>query len=172
MTDEIITKQIPLTQGKCAIVDATDYEWLVEWKWSLVESNRCHTSYARRYLRGSKRNHAKYATMHREIMNTPKGMQTDHINGNGLDNRRCNLRVVTQSQNQMNAKKTIMAASKHKGGSWHKVSRKWQARIQVNKKRLGLGFFDLEAAAATAYNNKAIELYGEFANLNIIGDGE
>jgi len=94
-------RTISLTQGKVAIVDATDYARLSRHRW-FAEQDR-NTWYARRTLRHGKCRQSIY--MHREIMQTPKGMETDHLNGNGLDNRRCNLRVTSTAGNQLNVRR-------------------------------------------------------------------
>ncbi|KKM14674.1 hypothetical protein LCGC14_1703720, partial [marine sediment metagenome] len=94
-------KRIPLTQGKFAIVDDDIFDYLSQWKW-YAQKDR-NTFYALRnvVVKGK----AKTIRMHRQILNSKKGQQTDHLNGNGLDNRRCNLRICTRSQQAMNTKK-------------------------------------------------------------------
>ena len=93
--------------------------------------------------------------------------ETDHIDGNGLNNQRGNLRSVTDSQNQMN-RKNIRGTSKYKGVYWNKANKKWLARITINQKNIYIGYFLYEHNAAHAYNFKATELYGEYASLNPI----
>ena len=105
--------------------------------------------------------------MHRVIMDAPKGMHVDHINGNGLDNRRENLRLCTNSQNHMNRKTHRDSSSKYKGVSWNKRNSKWQAYIGSGIKRKNLGYFASESDAAKAYDIKAKECFGEFARLNL-----
>ena len=93
--------------------------------------------------------------------------QIDHINRNPSDNRIENLRECTQSQNCMNSRKKRKGfSSKYKGVCWYKPSKKWQAVIQLNKKQIYLGRFDTKIEAAKVYDEKAIELFGEFAKLN------
>lgn len=87
--------------------------------------------------------------MHAVIAGTPKGMDTDHINGNGLDNRRCNLRIVTARQNQQN--QNIQKSSKYPGVHWQKDARKWRAQIRVNGKQQYLGYYDDEETAGIVY---------------------
>lgn len=107
-------------------------------------------------------------TLHKLIMNTPTGMDTDHVNGNKLDNTKFNLRICTRSQNNCNQKPQIGRTSQYKGVCWFKWTSKWRAYIMINKKRIHLGYFKNEEEAAIAYNVAAVELYGEYARLNII----
>jgi len=106
--------------------------------------------------------------MHKFLMQTPKGMHTDHINGNGLDNRRSNLRVCTPSQNKMNSKTYRTNKSGFKGVSFYKRDRNWSAQITMNFKKVHLGYFSTPGLAHVAYCNAALKLHGEFANF---GDG-
>ncbi len=151
----VAMKRIKLTQGKFTIVDNEDYEWLNQWKWYAAKG--VVTFYAKRCP------NERIIIMHRVIMNTPHGMDTDHKNGNGLDNRKCNLRICTRSQHHHNRKPK---KGKYKGVSRGGQVGKWQARITTSGKRTSLGFFNSKKAAAKAYNQKAVELFGEFARLN------
>lgn len=108
--------------------------------------------------------------MHRKIIKAPNGKQVDNINGNKLDNRKCNLRLATNSQNHMNIKKYKNKTSKYKGVYWDKSREKWAADIKLNKKRIRLGRFSSEEAAGLAYNEAAVEFFKEFALLNKIGE--
>ncbi len=161
-------RQIPLTQGKHAIVDEEDYEFLSQWKWCY------HFGYAVRtqYFQGDKKDKRirKFIKMHRFILNTPNGMDTDHINMNKLDNRRKNLRVATRSQNQANKKSQINSSSQYKGVGWHKRKKKWTAQISVNNRLIHLGGFSTEEKAALAYNEAAKKYYGEFGRFNIVNN--
>lgn len=147
---------IPLTQNACAIVDTKNLRLLNVHRWNLMAQRGLQ--YARRYVG------RKIIYMHREIMNAPNGMQVDHINGNGLDNRRVNLRICNSSQNQQNARKKKSASSQFKGVGRH--GKKWRARICINYKKMYLGRYKSEFMAASAYDQKAVELFCEFANLN------
>jgi hypothetical protein len=160
------TKLIPLTQGKHAIVDAGDYDKLIKLKWYY---NKTGYAINLKYIRGSGRKNQKQTClyMHRLIVNPPDEMYTDHINGDKLDNRRCNLRICTNKENTRNKKKTC-GTSKYKGVSWDIKSSKWRASIAPNKICLYLGVFNTQEEAALAYNEAAIKYFGEFAKLNII----
>ena len=105
--------------------------------------------------------------MHTLILQTPKGMCSDHINGDGLDNRRCNLRICTYAENAHNRNKYVrQKASIYKGVCWHNTMRKWMPSITICGKRIYLGFFESEVEAAKSYNEAAKKYYGEFAKLN------
>ncbi len=112
--------------------------------------------------------------LHRIIMNPPKGLYVDHINGNRLDNRRDNLRIVTKAQNSMNSLKAHRnkKTSKYKGVFWVKQRQCFFAKIKINRKNIYLGFSKCEDEAARIYDAKARELFGEFACLNFPVPGE
>lgn len=153
-------KTIPLTKGDFAIVDDDDYEYLIQFEWFLTPGG-----YAAR--KTTKNGRPSIVLMHREIAKTPKGMQTDHINGNRLDNRKCNLRICTNAENSRN-RGPMPGTSKYKGVRWLKNDKKWQANIKLNQKQITLGCFNSEIEAAKAYNEAAIKYFGEFAWLNDI----
>lgn len=146
-------KEIPLSRGLVAIVDDEDFDWLNQWKWYAGNNGKARTMYAIRMaaVEGKRR---KFR-MHREIMNPPDGMEVDHINHNGLDNRRSNLRIVTSSQNSRNTRKPRTGrTSKYKGVTYEKdrvghVAR-WRVGIRINGKHKWLGRFRTEVEAARA----------------------
>jgi len=159
-------RKIPLTQGKYAIVDPEDYEELSKYKWFAIRSKRGF--YAARSV-GTNRHGAKQKTvrMHQVILKPPAGKFVDHINHNGLDNRKSNLRICTMQQNSWNMRKHRgNCSSKYKGVTWHKSEGKWQTRITCNGKSFSIGYFDDEKAAAMAYDKKAKGLFGEYGSLN------
>lgn len=157
-----------------AIVDENDYEELNKYKWSSISSPTTCVEYA---CRGASKeelliSYPKVILMHRQILGLIlSSLLIDHTNTNGLDNRRENLRVATKSQNGINTGKkeySFICSSAHKGVCWNKRMSKWQAQIRNKRKFYYLGCFINEEDAALAYNNKAIELFGEFAKLNNI----
>lgn len=158
-------KQIPLTQGKFALVDDEDFEFLNQFKWQAA--NFRGVFYASRKI--NKNGKWGNVFMHRQILGlTDPKVQTDHINGDGLDNQRSNLRACTHSQNQRNKGKYKQNTSGFKGCSWYKRLKKWRVQITVNGKDINVGYFNSKDAAAHAYNEKAKEFHGEFARLNEI----
>jgi hypothetical protein len=135
-------KQIPLTQGKFALVDDEDYEWLMTWKW--CTANCRNLVYARAYD-----NYGMFS-MHRLLMlYPPSPYHIDHINHNGLDNRRVNLRVVTSRQNQHN--RQYQGSSKYPGVYWNKRDLAWYSHIRINGKLRHIGVFQSELNAGLAY---------------------
>lgn len=138
--------EIPLTRGKVALVDDEDYNKLSKYKWYANKGG--NTFYA---MRNSPRNPGKRKTvrMHVDIMGTTPPSITDHINGNGLDNRRCNLRTVTPRQNSQNLH--IRKSSKYPGVCWDKHSEKWQVHVRIKGIQRHIGRFENEEDAANAY---------------------
>lgn len=161
-------RTIPLTKGVFAVVDDDWFEMLSLVAWQCSD-NRKGNQYAVKSLAGNKTDF-----MHRIIADAKKHELVDHINGNGLDNRRCNLRICSSLQNNANARKTRKkTSSKYKGVTWHSRDCKWQVQANGTQKKIYIGYFDSEKDAALAYNDYAIKTWGEFAKLNIImhGDG-
>ncbi len=157
------TRTIQLTQGQVAIVDAADYEWLSQYKWHAF-CNQGGKWYAARGVRLSETSNTVY--MHRAILGAPSDMEIDHINGEGLDNRRENLRLALIGQNRRNARKRKDNTSGYKGVYYDKERDKWCANIHFEHKAIFLGRFDTPKDAAYAYDAAAKELHGEFAQLN------
>lgn len=161
-----MTKELPLTQGKVALVDDEDYERLKHFKWSVLRKPDRY--YARRNIKRPQRGGIY---LHREIMNAPPGMQVDHINGDGLDCRRANMRLATNAENGQNRIKRVHNTSGFKGVRLDKRRKKWSARIWVNNKEIHLGMFEIIEEAARAYDEAARKYHGEFARTNFGEDG-
>ena len=157
-----MSKYIELSQDKRTLVDVEDYEYLNQFKWYYNNGYAVRSTRMKNGKRGME-------LMHRTIVNAPKGMEVDHINGDKLENKRSNLRLCTHTENLRNQHKTC-GTSKYKGVCWHKAMSKWRVQIRGNNKKIHLGFFDNEEDAAHAYNMAALELFGEFANLNKGGE--
>jgi len=105
--------------------------------------------------------------MHREVLPVAENMFVDHINGNGLDNRKANLRPATCAQNQRNRKKChFNSRSRYKGLHWDRHFNKWRVRICLNRTKIQIGLFDNETEAAKAYDRAAKKYHGQFASLN------
>jgi len=158
-------KTIELTQGEVALVDDEDFEELNQYRWRAHKNG--NVFYAERSTRGVKPR--TWVSMHRTLMNAPKGMIVDHIDGDGLNNRRSNLRVVTQRQNLQNMH--TGKSSIYPGVSWHKAVGKWQSQIRINGDYKYLGLFGIEEEAYAVYL-KALEDMDEICVNEIIKEGE
>ena len=156
-------KEIQLTQGKVALVDNEDYEYLNQWKWHVIKGH--NTFYAIRNFRIHKCKRSKIY-MHRLIMNPNKGMVIDHIDRCGLNNQKKNLRICTKSQNSMNSCLRLNSTTKYKGVYYDKILNKFRARIYINKITKNIGSYIDPKDAARAYNEAAIKHFGKFAQLN------
>jgi hypothetical protein len=158
-----MAKSIPLSQGKFAIVDDGDFEYLNQFKWHYD-----NTGYASRTLsRVLIFRLSRHISMHREITEAPVGMEVDHINGNRLDNRRSNLRVCTKAENRRNIGVRKNNSTGYKGVCYRKYIKQWQAQITVNSKAVYLGYYKTAEEAAKVYDQAAVKYYGNFANINI-----
>lgn len=153
------TMKVAMTKGMFALVDADDYPLVSQTVWLPHPGGR--NMYA---ARSSDRR-----TMHTLITGWPL---TDHINGNGLDNRRANLRQATVAQNQWNARLRKQVKTSQFKGVYLRSGKYWVAAIKLGGKTRYLGAHGTEAAAALAYDAAAREMFGEFAALNFAGPGE
>jgi len=162
-------KTIPLTKGYSAIVDDEDFEKvsIVRWQSSIGQSGNNYPLH-----NFGKHKKPKFISLHRFLMNAKKGQIIDHINHNTLDNRKCNLRICTRSNNAMNMRKPKKSnsLSKYKGLSWNVKLNKWTVRVMKDYKNYYFGLFISEKDAAIEYNKRAIELFGKFAKLNEFDD--
>jgi hypothetical protein len=152
---------ITLSKGNKAIVDDEDYEYLTQTKWS----DDSH-GYAIRHafnIEGI----PTTEKMHRIIMNAEPHQQVDHINGIPWDNRKSNLRLVTNAQNSANKDRYSTNKSGYKGVAVYNKGR-WTAQITVNYRKIHLGCFDDPKEAALAYNEAAVKYFGEYAKLNVV----
>jgi hypothetical protein len=160
-------KEIPITKGYTAIIDNEDFDRVKDFKWHY---------HGKGYAARGYNNNGKVVIekMHQRIIGRPKGnMEIDHINGNRLDNRRCNLRIVTHQQNTFNShrkkpQKPGVNPSRYKGVTWRNDRNKWRSCITLNGRKYYLGLYNTEEEAALVYNEAAEKFYGEYARLNKI----
>jgi hypothetical protein len=156
-----------------AQIDCCDFEDISQYKWFLWTSKICNIKYA---IRNTPRVNGKRTTikMHKQILDVKNGVLIDHEDGNGLNNRRFNLRVATREQNQWN-QIAVRGRSNYKGVYWHIRSKKWRAQIAYFRRRFYIGQFDSEIVngvdigeikAAKAYDEAAKKYFGVFARLN------
>lgn len=146
---------VPLTHGYEAIIDAADVPLVDGVSWFARIKPR--TVYA---LSNTPRPKRRMVRLHRIIMGEPDGLEIDHIDGDGLNNRRSNLRVATSSQNKHNMRAHTDSRSGFKGVTWTRG--KWLAQIGLNGKNRGIGYFDTPEAAHAAYCAASAKLHGEF----------
>lgn len=152
-------RTIELTQGKVALVDDEDFAELSRHKWSVLKASRCW--YAVRSAPTG------FLYMHAVIAGTPKGSKTDHADGDGLNNRRSNLRVCSDAQNSNNqTRKRLGCSSQYRGVSLHRATGKWLAQIKDTGRYMYLGLFESERAAAGAYDAAGIARDPEYFTPN------
>ena len=150
-----MAKKIPLGHGQFAIVDDEDYEKACRYKWHTMGNGEKTHSYAATKLK-----------MHRWLIDAPPGYMVDHINGDPLDNRKSNLRLCTNSQNQQNTA-SRGGTSQYKGVSFRAKNGRWIAAFQYNAVRYHCGMWDTEEEAARAVDKKRGEVCGDFASKNL-----
>lgn len=157
-------KKIPLTQGKFALVDDGDFERVSAFKWCFCNGYATRKQHIR--YDGKKRIR-KMVYMHRFIMETQDGLETDHRNRDKLDNRKENLRICTRNENGRNrTARGENNKSGYKGVSWSNPNRKWRVYIKVNNNNMYLGYFNDIIEAAKAYDIAAKKYHGDYANMN------
>lgn len=173
-------KEIQLTQGKVALVDDEEYERVSKHKWYAKKGNS--TYYAACNIYNKETRKQKHTLLHRFILNIKEtSIEVDHINHNGLDNRKLNLRETTPQQNSRNRRMNKIKNGRYKGVYRHTYRSKkdgsflhyrYLAKIGYNGAEINIGLFHTDTEAAIAYNKKAIELHGEFAHINIIAPAD
>ena len=156
-------RRIRLSNGMYAKVDDDKYETLKQIRWHAKR----HPTTGNWYVVGSHK--GKTVSMHRLILEAPMGTHVDHINGNGRDNRKTNLRLVTAAQNSRNRGKTRKNTTGYKGVSRQKGRRKFRAQIQVHRKAIYLGWYDTRREAALAYDRAVRKYHGQFGCTNFSG---
>lgn len=155
-------KEIQLTQGQVALVDDEDYDYLNQFNWCAIKTK--YTCYAIRQVRDIHGNcRQRHIKMHREIMSTSHDLVCDHIDHNGLNNQKSNLRNCTTGENNCNVGKSYKV---NYIGVTYNRGKYINANITVNGKTIRLGTFKTEEEAAHAYDDAALKYHGEFANLN------
>jgi len=161
--------EVPLTMERVAIIDLDDAVLVMQYKWYCIKRHNGTIFYAtRKFGRGTIGR--RDVCMHTFLTGYKI---TDHRNGNGLDNRRSNLREVTQLENTHNRRKGKSSLTEYKGVSYIRTENLWGARIRIgSSKRLYLGRFKTEREAAIAYDNAARIYHGEYARLNFPVEGE
>lgn len=168
-------REIKLTQGQVALVDDEDFEALSQYKWCAYKIGNTFYAERKEPLPGGK---YKTIRMHQQILNPSEGLEIDHIDHNGLNNQKTNLRIVSRRENGQNLKQ--LGSSVFPGVCWHTRVKKWMACITINGKQIHLGYFDSQTAAFKAYLDVCIEngfgvlpevvkLYGEM--LEVEGGG-
>jgi len=160
-------RKIYLGLGRFTIVEPRDYYSLRHFKW-FVHGNGSNLYAARSALTDDLR--SRIIFLHRQLMSPPAGLVVDHLNCDSLDNRRANLRVVTQAVNMRNRRKRKNTSSRYIGVHFDKQRNKWSVHIRYNGRKIWLGRFDSELDAARAYDVAAIKYFGASVRLNFSQD--
>lgn len=156
--------QFPVGHGLTAMIDDEDEALLARANWYAMKDYRTQTWYCMAWERTKDGRHR--LAMHRILMNDPKGMLIDHVDGNGLNNQRENLRLATCQQNSRNRISPRQRAGTFKGLNWDAQRGKWMAKIYVNYRCINLGRYPRPEDAARAYDRAAVAYFGQFAKLN------
>lgn len=158
IVDGVVVGIVPLTCNKEVMIDAEDLPFIGQWNWCY------HNEYAIR--NNAKGELPTQVFMHRILNKTPNGFDTDHVDRDKLNNRKCNLRTCTRSQNKKNC--SPRGVSKYVGVSWINEIKKWRVSIRINGKKTHVGSYANELEAAKAYNDAASFFYGEYASINVL----
>jgi len=158
-------KEIELTNGRVAFVDDEDFDRINQYRWYWKQGHGTISGYALR-MSSARHGRRRELRMHKEVLGLSGDQIADHINGNGLDNRKENLRICSKAENARNVPKYRNNSSGFKGVSWCHEQKKWRAIIGVNGRLVHLGRFTTKEDAARAYNEAAKKHFGEFARLN------
>ena len=152
--------RVELSQGLFALVDETDLEKVVKLNWHALADE--HTHYAIAHVRTGGR-YVRSWKMHRYLLeiDSPK-LIIDHVNGNGLDNRRCGLRTCTNAENLRNRRVSSNSRSRLKGAYWCEQGQRWRSSVLEDGKQKHLGYFDTPEEAHAAYCAEAQKLHGDF----------
>jgi hypothetical protein len=161
MTDKLPEAPVTMliSQGQQMVIDKSDLGFVENFSWSAESYNGTF------YVKTNVRKNGKWTTakLHRLLLNAKPNEFVDHINGNPLDNRRSNLRIVTRSQNIANSKVRKDSTSGYKGISWNKSLKKWMSYIDSNKKRIHLGYYNNIADASVARKEAERTYHGQYA---------
>lgn len=149
---EIVLYDINCIEVARAIIDKDDYDKVKDYKWCIKEG----------YVMTRRKSDRKSIFLHRLIIENSNSEVIDHINGNPLDNRKCNLREATSQQNNFNMTNEGQGNNNRRGTTFNKNSGKWMAYIGVNNKRIHLGYFDTEEEAIKAREEAEIKYFGEY----------
>lgn len=157
-------KLIPLTQGKFAMVDDSDFDSLSEFKWHYAEDKKSGKS---GYAKRRSKNKGPWIWMHKVVAGVGRHEKADHIDGDKLNNQSHNFRKATHAQNNYNRNiEGKRNSSGFKGVSWFPPARKFRARIKINRKEIHIGLFNNPKVAAGIYDDYAVYLFGDFAKTN------
>lgn len=160
-----MTKYIPLTQGKVAIVDDADYDLLSKFKWQFVKNSKFGTGYAVRTVWNESHDKRIALAMHNAVMVPPEGLVVDHVYGNQLDNRKSNLRITTREHNAMNLSTPRNNTSGFKGVKWQKSDKRWIAYIGFQNRAIYLGCFSDIKDAIAARQVAELRYFGKYRRI-------
>jgi len=154
-----MAKAIPLRNGVSTSLDDEDYDRAQAFRWHKTANG---------YVAGTviEQGARKRVYLHRWLLDAQPGQLVDHLDGNPLNNRRANLRLATRSQNQANRRRNRTSRSRYKGVTWHQGQQRWMARLQVNGRRITIGYYADPLQAAYEYDAFARTYFGEYARLN------